>query len=77
MIGFFIGLACGAGVAVAAYVLFHLFWHENTSMDETAENKAEIERLNREKNERAKLLRELDRQFDNMMKYTGKEQKQA
>lgn len=75
MIGFFIGLACGVGVAVVAHVLFQIGEHENISMEDKEQNRAESERLNKEKKERAKLLRELDRQFDNMMKYTGKEQK--
>ena len=34
MIGFFIGLACGVGVAVVAHVLFQIGEHENISMDD-------------------------------------------
>ena len=47
MIGFFIGLACGVVVAVVAHVLFHIGEHENISMEDKEQNRAESERLNK------------------------------
>ena len=72
MIYFFAGFATGAVTALfSAYC-----WHKaKTKAVEIKEPSPQEARLNAEKKTREELLKELERQFDNVMSYTGKEQK--
>jgi len=72
MIYFLAGLVAGVLTAFASHFIFG---KGNTKAEPEHENTAAQKRLEREKRERAEHLKELDRQFDNMMAYIGKEQK--
>lgn len=72
MISFFAGVLTGAVVAVFAMVLVR---RGTLDDDEIAGTRAESARLNDEKKAREDWLKEQERQFDNVMKYTGKEQR--
>ena len=72
MISFIAGALTGAVVAVFAMVLVR---RGTLDDDEIAGTKTEYARLNDEKKAREDWLKEQERQFDNVMKYTGKEQR--
>ncbi len=71
---FFAGMLTGA---VLALISVWYLKQTDTHQEETEETSAESERLNREKRERARIIKEQERQHNNMMTYTGKEQKRA
>lgn len=79
MIYIFVALIAGAvGACLAVFFMADRF----TKREQKAENSAVSERLNKEKKEREKKEREdrnaeLERQFEQMMNYHGKEQKKA
>lgn len=72
MIYFFAGLITGA-VLAAIPVLARR--RVNTPAIEDNASSEDVVRSNAKKEERAKLLQELERQYDQMMRYTGKEQR--
>lgn len=72
MISFIAGALTGAVVAVFAMVLVR---RGTLDDDEIAGTKTESARLNSEKKERQEWLKEQNRQHDNMMNYTGKDQR--
>lgn len=72
MIGFFAGLLTGTVVAVVTLSLLHSGRHEEAAMQATS---SEQSGLNSPEGEAAKLQKELERQFVQMMQYTGKEQR--
>lgn len=72
MIYFFTGFATGAVTALISCVC--LYKAKTKAETKTAPSAEEI-RLNAEKEARAKVLAELDRQWNNMLNYTGKEQR--
>ena len=75
MIHFIAGVLTGSVLTVAAMCLFRA---GNIQGNETPENNAEQGGLNstqEDAEERAKELKELQRQYSNMMAYTGKNQK--
>lgn len=74
MIGFIAGVFVGAVVAVFALAIVKAGQHAD---EENTAPSADEARLNAKKKERADRLAELERQHDNMMNYTGKEQKRA
>ena len=71
---FSMGLITGAVLALVVY-----FRVDKADMghEETKGNKADSERLNSERKAREQWLKEQNRQHDNLMSYTGKEQKKA
>ena len=71
MIYFFAGFATGAVTALFSAYCMNKAKTKAAGEKEISQKEA---RLNAEKEERAELLKKLERQFDNMMKYTGKEQ---
>ena len=74
MTNFFAGMLTGAVVA-----LFSTFCLHNAKTKAKAETAPSGEEacLNEEKKRRAERLKELDRQFDNLMNYKGEEQIKA
>lgn len=74
MIQFIAGIATGA---VMAFIAVKYVGSTNTNREEKQEMSAEQERLNAEKLERRRHLEKLEEQFNNMMEYTGKEQRKA
>lgn len=72
MMVFFLGIATGAVLALIS--VFYIRKANTCTEPEKALSEDE-KRLNAEKQRRAERLKELDRQFDNMMNYHGKEQK--
>ena len=79
MIHLLIGFVAGV---VAACVSHFIFGKGNTKAESEKEPMPEEARLNKEKKEREKKEREdrnaeLERQFEQMMNYHGKEQKKA
>lgn len=74
MINFFAGILTGAAVALFSAFCLH---KAKTKATENAEPTHDEKRLNAEKKQRAERLKELDRQFDNMMNYKGEEQIKA
>ena len=72
MTSFIAGALTGAVVAVFAMVLVR---RGTLDDDEIAGTKTEYARLNSEKKERQEWLKEQNRQHDNMMNYTGKDQR--
>lgn len=73
MIYFFAGLITGAVLAVIPVLARRR--RVNTPASEENASSEDVARLNAKKEERAKLLQELERQYDQMMRYTGKEQR--
>ena len=79
MIYIFVALIAGAvGACLAVFFMAGRF----PKCEQKAENSTVSERLNKEKKERDKKAREdrnaeLERQFEQMMNYHGKEQKKA
>ena len=71
MIYFFAGLITGAVLAVIPVLARR---RVNTPASEENASSEDV-RSNAKKEERAKLLQELERQYDQMMRYTGKEQR--
>ena len=69
---YFVVFAIGAltGVILTVYL-----GKVNAQTKETGEPTREQERLNIAKQEREKLLKELQRQYENLMSYNGKEQR--
>ena len=74
MTNFFAGMLTGA--VVALFSEFCLHKAKTKAKAETAPSGEET-RLNDEKKRRAERLKELDRQFDNLMNYKGEEQIKA
>lgn len=74
MIWFIAGIAIGAVMGVFVTTLVSA---RKPMPEENEGNMADSERLKREKQQRAEMLKEQERQFDMMMRYTGKEQKRA
>lgn len=72
MIYFFAGLITGAVLAVIPVLARR---RVNTPASEEDAPSEDVVRSNAKKEERAKLLQELERQYDQMMRYTGKEQR--
>ena len=72
MIYFFAGLITGAVLAVIPVLARR---RVNTPASEENASSEDVARSNAKKEERAKLLQELERQYDQMMRYTGKEQR--
>lgn len=72
MIYFFAGLITGAVLALIPVLARR---RVNTPASEEDASSEDVERSNAKKEERAKLLQELERQYDQMMRYTGKEQR--
>lgn len=74
MIYVFVALIGGAvGACIAVYFLGNRF----PRPEEKTETRADSDNLNKEQSDRADRLKELERQHENMMNYTGKEQKRA
>ena len=74
MITFIGGMFTGAVLALVAFALFSVGGHKDEPI---TENRADSDSLNEEKRRRAERKADLDKQFDNLMAYTGKEQKKA
>ena len=72
MIYFFAGFATGA--VTALFSAFCLYKAKTKADTKTAVDAEEM-RSNAEKKAREEMLAELERQYHNMMNYTGKEQK--
>jgi hypothetical protein len=69
MIYFIAGIATGAVIGLVS--MFYLLNGNDKGTDETPEET----RSNIAKQEREKLMKELQRQYENLMSYNGKEQK--
>ena len=74
MTNFFAGMLTGAVVALFSGYCLHKA--KTKAKAETAPSGEEA-RLNEDKKRRAERLKELDRQFDNLMNYKGEEQIKA
>ncbi len=74
MIAFIGGMFTGAVLGIIAVALVSVGGHKEVP---NTENKADSDSLNEEKRRRAERKADLDKQFDNLMAYTGKEQKKA
>lgn len=72
MINLLAGLVIGAILGLFIAALLNVARHTD---DEKAPSAVMEERLNGEKKDREQMLKEQERQFDNMMRYTGEEQK--
>ena len=72
MIYFFAGFATGAVTALFSVFCLH---KAKVKEKETEENTCHSDRSNKEKEERERREREEQRQHENMMRYTGKEQR--
>lgn len=72
MIWFFAGVATGSVLSFLVYSLMVTAKHADEARETV---QADTGRLNEDKTEREKMLRELERQYDMMMRYNGKEQK--
>jgi hypothetical protein len=72
MIKFLVGIVVGA---VAAIVALKYGWRQDTTPANKTETSADSERLNKQQKEREQFLKEQERQHENMMNYTGKEQR--
>jgi len=72
MIEYFAGILTGAVLAMAFILPSR---KANTKAEEKGTDKALTERLNAEKRARAERIAEQERQHENMMNYTGKEQR--
>lgn len=72
MINLLAGLVIGAILGLFTAALLNV---ASRTDDEKAPSAVMEERLNGEKKDRAQMLKEQERQFDNMMRYTGEEQK--
>ena len=74
MIYVFVALIAGAvGACLAVFFMADRF----PKREQKTESSADSDSLNEEKRRRAERKAELDKQFDNLMAYTGKEQKKA
>lgn len=74
MIYIFVALISGAvGACLAVFFMADRFPRKEQKTEPTPEEA----RLNEEKKRRAERLKELDRQFDNLMNYKGEEQIKA
>lgn len=74
MIYIFVALIAGAtGACLAVFFMADRF----PKREQKTENSTVYHRLNEEKRRRAERKANLDKQFDNLMAYTGKEQKKA
>lgn len=74
MIYIFVALIAGAvGACLAVFFMADRF----PKREQKAENSTDSDSLNEEKRRRAERKADLDKQFDNLMAYTGKEQKKA
>lgn len=69
---FVAGMLCGAVVALVAYSCVVASHNADEQKTETS---ADSERLNAEKKEHERFMREQQRQFDMLMKYTGEKQR--
>ena len=69
---FVAGMLCGAVVALGSWFLIT---GVHTTTDEKTESTPDSERLNAEKKEHERFMKEQQRQFDMLMKYTGEKQK--
>ena len=74
MIAFIGGMFTGAVLGIIAVALVSVGGHKEAP---NTENSADSDSLNEEKRRRAERKAGLDKQFDNLMAYTGKEQKKA
>ena len=74
MIAFIGGMFAGAVLGIIAVSLVSVGGHKDEPI---TENRADSDSLNEEKRRRAERKADLDKQFDNLMAYTGKEQKKA
>jgi hypothetical protein len=74
MIAFIGGMFTGAVLGIIAVALVSVGRHKEVP---NTENSADSDSLNEEKRRRAERKADLDKQFDNLMAYTGKEQKKA
>lgn len=74
MIAFIGGMFTGAVLGIIAVALVSVGGHKEAP---NTENSADSDSLNEEKRRRAERKADLDKQFDNLMAYTGKEQKKA
>ena len=72
MINLLAGLVIGAILGLFIAALLNV---ARRTDDEKAPSAVMEERLNGEKKDREQMLKEQERQFDNMMRYTGEEQK--
>lgn len=74
MIYVFVALIAGAvGACLAVFFMADRF----PKREQKTESSTDSDSLNEEKRRRAERKAELDKQFDNLMAYTGKEQKKA
>ena len=74
MIAFIGGMFTGAVLGIIAVALVSVGGHKEVP---NTENSTDSDSLNEEKRLRAERKADLDKQFDNLMAYTGKEQKKA
>ena len=74
MIYVFVALIAGAvGACLAVFFMADRF----PKREQKTESSTDSDSLNEEKRRRAERKADLDKQFDNLMAYTGKEQKKA
>jgi len=69
---FVAGMLCGAVVALIAYSCVVA---SHNADEKSAEPTPDYERLNAEKKEHERFMKEQQRQFDMLMKYTGEKQR--
>ena len=69
---FLLGMLAGA---VLAMVFVFATSKSNSRKQEPEATSAKQERLNSRDKQREEMLKELERQYDQMMRYTGKEQR--
>lgn len=77
MSNFLAGVIAGVLAALIYHVIYGKVFDRRDDSQATEADSARLNSPSTEEKERAKELEELKRQFNNMMAYTGKDQKKA